>query len=705
MPRTARRRRTSPPPSRPQPSRPPPLLTIPPELKFMIMDYMSSDTVSKTCRIHPIWHDIAEYYLYSKDIARESPTAILWASWGGEEDPTGSYVVNLKVLNRFREQVTFRFANEPDTVKAMKIMEFIKLKVNAVHVHSDGTFATALHFAAARGRLAVVRDLLQYGADVDAKSSGVQAFKSLRLLPTDVDHDSKVIGRLRCQIRPELTRAQWLPLMAPLLLQHYDVAQALLDRKASPILSQPAITAFHVMAATPDDDFHDGYSETGETCRRRRCMSPTGDRTNCCRTRELYLQFFDTATDHLNVPLPNELCMPLHLAVKHGNELVFDKLIEHGADPNRGNVEGFTPLHEAVDGCRAELMSPWRREVWRKYIDRLLDEGANPNALSVRVGKETPLMCVLPVWAVPWTAPHAKDMAAILNTLIDRGADPNMRAHRGRTVIHVLDNLMRACIDFRTRRYDGMPITKFLKILCGRGGDINSICPPGNTTLLGQLISGATDTAVAPPNIRPKRQWEKFKMYLRLLLKRGARVCDAEAGAIFWIWLRTPWLRNCGFDAVDQCHARLSQDVVNAAYLFCVEQQDVKLWNAIASGPSARLPAPTNGSLLVMKALKECKQEFFRVVRDNVSFDPEYTTRCDDTYLHVIVQKARVFGYTRLSTALDDARFFVERGTMVSALDMGGKNAIQCLREHGDDFATDLRLYLLDERDRQLGQY
>jgi len=127
------------------------LVTLPSEIKLFIMDPLSLAEVGRLCRAHTSWRDIAQYCMYKKDVAEDTSTAVLWAALGGRDDPTGRYEMQCYVLKRFMQWGQAQYHNDADK------RAFAQAKVNARYVGDDGTFATALHFAAAKGRQAPSR--------------------------------------------------------------------------------------------------------------------------------------------------------------------------------------------------------------------------------------------------------------------------------------------------------------------------------------------------------------------------------------------------------------------------------------------------------------------------------------------------------------------------------------------------------------------
>jgi ankyrin repeat protein len=100
---------------------------------------------------------------------------------------------------------------------------------------------------------------------------------------------------------------------------------------------------------------------------------------------------------------------PLHMAVQDGREQIVRVLIARGADVNRANDRGNTPLHRAVE--------------YPNLVTALLDAGANANAPDVQ--GRTPLH---------WVAMGGAK--ASLETMLARGADVKAVDQQGQTALH-----------------------------------------------------------------------------------------------------------------------------------------------------------------------------------------------------------------------------------------------------------------------------
>ncbi len=103
----------------------------------------------------------------------------------------------------------------------------------------------------------------------------------------------------------------------------------------------------------------------------------------------------------------------LMAAIKQGRKASAEALLEGGADPNRADPSGETPVHAAAFSGNADLLRT------------VLAHGGDADARNPHTGA-TPLMQAL-------LSPDAKQYAVLL----EAGADPNLADHNGDTPLHV----------------------------------------------------------------------------------------------------------------------------------------------------------------------------------------------------------------------------------------------------------------------------
>lgn len=97
-----------------------------------------------------------------------------------------------------------------------------------------------------------------------------------------------------------------------------------------------------------------------------------------------------------------------------------DALLKSGADVNRTDKNGVTPLHHAV-----RFRSP-------AGVKMLIEHGANVNQACRRSGS-TPLHRAVRSTGAPGTAGRQAEAREIVEMLLSAGADASIRNKRGRT--------------------------------------------------------------------------------------------------------------------------------------------------------------------------------------------------------------------------------------------------------------------------------
>jgi len=103
----------------------------------------------------------------------------------------------------------------------------------------------------------------------------------------------------------------------------------------------------------------------------------------------------------------------LMAAIKHGRTASAEALLEGGADPNRVDARGDTPVHAAAFSGKPDLLRA------------VLAHGGDPNARNPHTGA-TPLVQAL-------LSPDAKQYAVLL----EAGADPGLADDNGDVPLHV----------------------------------------------------------------------------------------------------------------------------------------------------------------------------------------------------------------------------------------------------------------------------
>jgi ankyrin repeat protein len=176
----------------------------------------------------------------------------------------------------------------------------------------------------------------------------------------------------------------------------------------------------------------------------------------------------------------------LVLAIMNAHYDLAALLIDKGANPNLGDTSGMAALYAAVDMLHQApminrpLAKPSGKLRAMDVIARLLDHKADPNQ-----GLKTPLLMrqhefgdgSLGEGATPLMRAAKAADAAVMQLMLDKGADPNRAMKNGTTALMVTASRP-------SRAAGGAPRTlEALTVLLDRGADVNAATPDGATAL------------------------------------------------------------------------------------------------------------------------------------------------------------------------------------------------------------------------------
>jgi ankyrin repeat protein len=212
----------------------------------------------------------------------------------------------------------------------------------------------------------------------------------------------------------------------------------------------------------------------------------------------------------------SENTSPLVMAISNGHYDLAKYFVEHGADPNLGNIQGLTPLYAALDVKwvgHSWFPNPQIAQEKTSYLDLmrvLLAHGANVNAT---LQKKTWFRTLAhdATWVDPagatafWRAAQATDLDA-MNLLIASGADPKIPTAGGDSALMVAAGIGWGA-NFSVNAPDSWvpAVQKCLEL----GLDVNAVDSLGYTALHGAAYIGNNDL-------------------VRLLVEKGAKV-DVKA--------------------------------------------------------------------------------------------------------------------------------------------------------------------------------
>jgi ankyrin repeat protein len=176
----------------------------------------------------------------------------------------------------------------------------------------------------------------------------------------------------------------------------------------------------------------------------------------------------------------------LALAIFNGNYDVASFLVDSKADVNRADAQRFTPLFYAVDRRNMETAPnfPWMVTADpMPLIRRLLDAGANPNALinntpRARMREGSPRI----VFATAlMRAAFAADLE-LVRLLLERGADPSIKSRDNETMLSAAAGL--AFIHGYHRGKSEDERLEIVKLFVELGNDVNWADDYGITPLM-----------------------------------------------------------------------------------------------------------------------------------------------------------------------------------------------------------------------------
>ncbi|CAG9941285.1 unnamed protein product [Clonostachys rosea f. rosea IK726] len=671
------------------------LARIPNEIQTQICTYLSTASLAKlavTCRTT---HGAARRVLYLRNATEENSSAVKYA-----------ILVSAK---KYTEKIALRIID-------MAISHGAQLDTIHSHPTIPKTYATALHMAAALGYCLIVKRLLQQNACVTLASRNLWDMIQL----SSREMDQIIMRAAPCftdtlswcprRVKAYLAGVEWLPLFVPFILKDKEIINLLLSRVPDCRLTLDfkgrgcgALTALHVIAAKENQD------------------------------ENLSKKVLQLSTNLINEKLPGDAGSALHVALRQGNESMFQLLVNKEADLNlQTHSLGYAPIHIAIIRCYESDMP--ERKVYQSFIELLVDKGADLDRPTLFEGF-TPLMTLVGSAEWDWKLSY-RNMKQLVDLFLAKGCRVNHMAPGRETFVSLI-------IERITEKNGNPSLEALLEDVIDKGANLNIQLPNGKSIAKAYVIDS-----------------ERCPRLAKLLVKKGARINDEEVDSAFLTCFKNPRVYKIYQAILDKkppvpqdtikeayLHALkeslVSQDAIDEAYLYAVESRSQKLVDELRKTWGF---SPSNTDILVWHALQDPKQTLMDFVLE-LDFNANTIHLDSGSYLHLIVGQLAKDGYTE-KVAIINAKALIEKGTSVLQKDGEGKTAIQRLRESDEERfrkaeeerlrkaeeerlrkaeeeglrkakeerpkesdekpkkGTDkLRLLLLDQKDRELGEY
>ncbi|KAL7918781.1 ankyrin repeat-containing domain protein [Trichoderma austrokoningii] len=616
---------------------------LPVELKLYVIQDLSIGDLGRLAQVS-FFKNLVTPIMYKRDNQGDNPRAIRWAA---SIDPAS--------------------VRREDIMTVLDLAIMYGADVNRTYVATlalDRLYATALHLAAARGNLQVVKKLLNHGADPNAL--GRDFLYSPELLLDHEEFDEIMEEMSQTAVVVSARFSLWRPLFVPFVLGHEGIIQALLRKGASPILT---IADPERMVSAPETSIINILHILASQ-RERGYTDPTG------------LSYFKRYSNLINMPVPGGET-PLSTAMRHNNVDLIKDIIANGGDVEVVSEIGTTPLIQAIKCFNNERNFANRRKYMELIRSLVKDCNAGVGKHSDPRVSETPLTCAVmsltnDFQCIAWKN-AINEVQQIINLLLDHGADVNEKSSRGYTILGALCWVIfqRKQANNKQMNCDGF-LKLFKELVNERGADVNVRLPSGSS-ILGACI------------LKFRREPLSF---FQTLLELNAKLTHEEINPIFMLWVKKSNLRNPKHPLnILEYSNDITQDSIDFAYRACLNGED-KLWDMLQSHfPHSTVPQEIAAEALVKD---DNLKRFYNALRFK-NFDGSYIDADGDSFLHLIVIRLeRVVGYGA-SRAVADAKQVVKLGASVEATDKDGLTAshrLLLLRMKGNSANDPLRLFL-----------
>ncbi|KAJ5586737.1 uncharacterized protein N7459_002502 [Penicillium hispanicum] len=463
------------------------LFELPDEVLLYLADFLSQKELNNLLQTNQYFRAKLDTYLYRRDCHKVPSFVLTWASWKGRE--------------RTARKALVAGANVEQTDKLTIPSEPVRSELD-----SDGANSklTPLYIAAMRRHMAVVKLLLEEGAQVDSKSH---------------------VPRLRVP-RPRV----WehicdTPLASATRCGYLDVMQILLEHGANPNqMDRHEVTPFTLAMREGSPESIRLLLSHGADFGNTLCLG----RAPITWASYGRLEIFKLLLEHgADVGQGNELYRnPLSEAVRSGHREIVDIILERVNINHQGGshvATGRTALGVAISQRRMELT----------YL--LLEKGADPNHVGPASDPASCAKMETPLWLA--ARRQSKDLVL---ALLAKGADPNI-AVEGKTPLFMTVQYRNEALAVALLEYGADPNTPSLpagqtclwvpltplaramrdanysmaKLLLNHGADPNVTGWKGQTMLIRaipkmgyeyierMLVKGANPNAAAPHERTP----------------------------------------------------------------------------------------------------------------------------------------------------------------------------------------------------------
>jgi ankyrin repeat protein len=338
----------------------------------------------------------------------------------------------------------------------------------------DPTGASALMVASEVGDVAAVRELLDGGAKVDAREPGFMQTAIMfavrenhpALVKLLIDRGANVNAKSRVGPTPEWFK----PNSAAAFGHGVGILRGGLPERGSRIPTQGGMTPLMYAA-------RDGHLDS--------------------------VRLLIDAKADVNLSEANAIT-PLVIALNNNQIAVAKYLIEHGADLNASDWYGRTPVWSAVelrnmDVTNSTFAHDVDREGALEVLQTLLKRGANPNPRT----KEVPPVRrhILPTttslsWVdftgqTPFITAALSGDVTVMRLLLAHGADPSITTYAGTTALMAAAGVN--WVFFQTFDEGPEKLLEAVKLCIELGQDVNAANSMGLTPVMGAANRGSDD--------------------------------------------------------------------------------------------------------------------------------------------------------------------------------------------------------------------